>query len=67
MSEDIELLKFMGTDARKWATEFCSRNPDVDFDTMVGWFANAINAGRYAPKTKEKQIKIKVPNLRIVK
>jgi len=57
----------MGTDARKWATEFCSRNPDVDFDTMVGWFANAINAGRYAPKTKEKQIKIKVPNLRIVK
>lgn len=47
-------LERMGTDGVKWAKEFIrtvteneSADPcDVDF--MVGWFANAIEAGRSA-------------------
>jgi hypothetical protein len=36
------------TDAAVWATEFCRRIPGTDWGLMVGWFANAIEAGRDA-------------------
>ncbi|MGL6208706.1 MAG: hypothetical protein ACRC14_02610 [Paracoccaceae bacterium] len=58
---DGDLLAAMGTDAAKWAAEFCKRWPSAlcqipgkegvcdggDFEgTMIGWFANAIEAAR---------------------
>lgn len=49
---DGDLLQYMGTDAVKWAKEFIERFndnfPDVHLDTgwVIGWFANAIEAGR---------------------
>ena len=47
---DGELLAYMGTDAAKWAAEFCKRARDhghnLDEDWMLSWFANAIEAGR---------------------
>jgi hypothetical protein len=33
------------TDAPVWAQEFCKRFPNSDEGTMLGWFANAIQAG----------------------
>jgi hypothetical protein len=36
------------TDAMVWAQEFCRINPGVELDTMLGWFANAIETGRNA-------------------
>ena len=51
MSEqNIDLLARMGTDAAIWATEYEERFPDKtpDWGTLVGWFANAIEAGRTA-------------------
>jgi hypothetical protein len=49
---DGELLKYMGTDGRKWAEEFCKIARDkghvLDEGWMIGWFANAIEAGRDA-------------------
>jgi len=39
----------MGTDARLWASEFVRLfGNDPDEGTMLGWFANAIEAGRAA-------------------
>jgi hypothetical protein len=32
-------------DAMKWTEEFCRLNPTADPDTMIGWFANAIETG----------------------
>lgn len=32
-------------DARMWADEFCRFNKAINYSTMVGWFANAIEAG----------------------
>jgi hypothetical protein len=32
-------------DARDWAMAFCARNPGVDVDLMVTWFANALMRG----------------------
>lgn len=32
-------------DARDWAEAFCKRNPAVDEETMLGWFANALMRG----------------------
>ncbi len=47
--EDGDLLRYMGTDAQKWAAEFCkiARDKGLDLDEgwMLGWFANAIMAG----------------------
>ncbi len=39
-----DLLHECGTDASKWAEAFYQKNPDtnVEWDTMFGWFANAI-------------------------
>ena len=45
---DGELLARLGTDAMKWTEEFCKRTPSVYPDKMLGWFANAIEAGRSA-------------------
>jgi hypothetical protein len=53
-----ELLAEMGTDPEKWASEFMRAVATLDPDDvvneafmehfMVGWFANAIGAGRAA-------------------
>ncbi len=47
---DIDLLAKMGTDAAIWAAAYEERFPDKtpDWGTLVGWFANAIEAGRTA-------------------
>lgn len=56
---DGELLTYMGTDAMRWAEEFCKlfgvyKVNEVEADNsdqiglMVTWFANAIEAGRDA-------------------
>lgn len=38
-----ELLGALGDDASKWAAAFKEIHPDgCDEDTMLGWFANAI-------------------------
>jgi hypothetical protein len=37
------------TNAHDWADAFCTLYPDApDADTMIGWFANAIEIGRSA-------------------
>lgn len=45
-----DLLAYLGTDSRRWAAEFCKAARDkrvpYDEDLMVGWFAQAIMAGR---------------------
>ena len=56
-SDEVDILAICGTDAHKWAKEFCKRYPSaqsqikgqegqVDGDefeaVMIGWFANAI-------------------------
>jgi len=49
-----EILARMGTDAAKWTDEFMRirhengpyANPNEEWGTMVGWFANAIEAGK---------------------
>jgi hypothetical protein len=48
-----EILTYMGTDAAKWTDEFMRVQADPksgpsDWGAMVGWFANAIEAGRSA-------------------
>lgn len=32
-------------DARDWAKAFCKINPQIDEETMIGWFANALMRG----------------------
>lgn len=48
----VDLLNYMQTDAQKWAQEFKKQFParagQMDESTLVGWFANAIEAGRTA-------------------
>lgn len=50
---DAEMLSRLGTDGEKWAQEFlshaggCEVNEDL-LDSLRGWFANAIEAGRTA-------------------
>ncbi len=46
MTNDAELLTSMGTDAAKWAEEFCQRFPQTDQGWVFSWFANAITAGQ---------------------
>jgi len=49
---DGQVLARMGVDAAKWTDEFMRINPDLNvpdaWGVMVGWFANAIEAGRMA-------------------
>ncbi|MET0786950.1 MAG: hypothetical protein ABWY25_09605 [Paenisporosarcina sp.] len=47
---DSELLDYMGTDAIRWAEkfdDFMREDPDkvLEPGVMIGWFANAIQAG----------------------
>ncbi len=51
---DADLLAKMGTDAAIWATEYEQRFLDKtpDWGTLLGWFANAIEAGRSAGITE---------------
>jgi hypothetical protein len=44
---DGGLLGYMGTDAQRWAQEFCVMHGG-DEGLVIGWFANAIEAGRSA-------------------
>ena len=56
-TEDGDILRRMGLDAMRWAETFCEiyrercieqgRHPDITIDEgwLVGWFANAIEAG----------------------
>ena len=37
-----DMLAVLNDDARKWADAFCEIHPGNDHETMVGWFANAI-------------------------
>jgi hypothetical protein len=45
-----DFLKMIGTDGRKWAAAFCAtcdvHKLQIDEDLMIGWFANAVEAGR---------------------
>ena len=48
---DAQMLARIGTDARKWASEFRKTAlslgySDMDEDWLIGWFANAIESGR---------------------
>ena len=60
---DGERLAYMGTDAARWADQFLGvlawspdgLTPSVDFGLMVGWFANAIEAGRNASAVGDPQ------------
>ena len=44
---DIDILAKMGTDAEVWADEYMERfaNELPDRGNLIGWFANAIEAG----------------------
>lgn len=44
---DGQILTWMGTDAQRWAETFAQLH-DGDPSLMIGWFANAIEAGRLA-------------------
>jgi hypothetical protein len=57
--KDTELLQFMGTDGAKWAVEFRRVALELGYADMeeawlIGWFANAIEAGRSAGLRTEK-------------
>lgn len=46
LTEGVRQQRFPHTvDARVWVAEFAKQYPDIDRDTMLGWFANAIMAG----------------------
>lgn len=52
------LLEHMGIDGAKWAAEFRATAiklgySDMDEGWLIGWFANAIEAGRRAPTPTE--------------
>lgn len=59
MVEEISVLELINqTDAKVWTEQWflaVDKNPDIpkDFDTMIGWFANAIMAGYDACKRGE--------------
>ena len=42
------MLRLLGQDARLWAEAFCQHFPEVKEyeDTLVTWFANAIESAR---------------------
>jgi hypothetical protein len=49
-----QFLAYLGTDAAKWAAEFCriarDHGHDLDEGWVIGWFANAIEAARSGPR-----------------
>ena len=42
-SEEVNLLETF--DAAIWASEFCNRHPEAEFNDMVSWFASALMTG----------------------
>lgn len=42
-SDEVDLLQTF--DAAVWASEFCNRHPDAEFNDMVSWFASALMTG----------------------
>lgn len=60
METSSEFLARLGTDGEKWAKEFLLALPaltkeELDFPHLVGWFANAIEAGRSAGESRYKE------------
>ncbi len=57
--EGMDILKMVGTDASKWAEAFqqliVDPGKEIDEGLMIGWFANAIEAGRTAGAEAVKQ------------
>jgi NTP pyrophosphatase (non-canonical NTP hydrolase) len=56
-----ELLKYMGTDAQRWAQAFMKvvadrPAPEIDEGFMIGWFANAIETGRSAAMSSSEYV-----------
>jgi len=56
---DADLLARMGTSGAKWAEEFRATAKrlgysDMDEGWLIGWFANAIEAGRDAGRSQER-------------
>ena len=54
-----EFLAYLGTDAQKWTDELwkvrnklAAENRVLDHGTMLGWFANALEAGRAAGRAE---------------
>jgi hypothetical protein len=43
-TSDLSAKLHLTTDASIWASEFCKLNPNMDEETMIGWFANEIEA-----------------------
>lgn len=56
MRNTAEMLQYMGTDAEKWAEEFCKIFPKgADQGTMIGWFANAMCASEEEQRNKDEE------------
>lgn len=56
-------LEYCGTDAAKWAEQFCGMfECEADEGTMIGWFANAIEAGRAAGFNESRDILKRMDN-----
>ena len=55
-NSSYEALRYMGTDAVKWAEKFIETSQSLGFPKMpqewlIGWFANAIEAGAMRERT----------------
>lgn len=50
---DVQRL-YATTDAAVWTDEFCKLNPGMDWGTMVGWFANAIETAKSIESEKHR-------------
>ena len=55
MENEVKEFDCHSFDAKVWANEFCRMFPNMEKETMLGWFANAIMAG-YDYKDNEKRI-----------
>lgn len=57
---DAEYLEKMGTNGATWALEFQKQLPatvtPIDAGMVIGWFANAIEAGRAAGRTERTNV-----------
>lgn len=52
---DGELLTYMGVDGQRWAEKFCEMHGG-DIGLMLGWFANAIEAGKQAAREELEKV-----------
>jgi hypothetical protein len=67
LETEAQLVERMGVDAAVWAKEFCLRNRVFDEANMIGWFANAIEAGRAKGKIEAFNLANEGDDYRIVK